>query len=123
MTHEQKISKLRIMIGETERTKKPEDEDVLSVYLDLAADKILSRLYPYMTDYTKLCDPRNGGDPIPEKYSMLQLKISAYMLNRRGSEGEVQHIENGIHRNYGDADVPEAMLAGSAPFIAVPVRR
>lgn len=122
MTYEQKVAMLRVLIGETEKTKRPEPEEVLSVYLDQAADKILDRLYPFR-DYGELAAKSPEGDPLPEKYHMLQLKIAAYLLNKRGAEGEVQHIENGVHRNYGDADVPEAMLSGIAPYIGIPQAR
>ena len=112
MDRTQKIDMLRIFIGETEYTKQKEESAVLAAYLDLAGAKILERLYPYKEDYEEL--------EIPSKYNMLQLKIAAYLLNKRGAEGEVQHIENGVHRNYGDADIPEAMLASVAPFIGIP---
>ena len=29
---------------------------------------------------------------------------------------EIQHIENGIHRNYGASDVPDAMLKDITPM-------
>lgn len=106
------IRKLRVLIGENSRTKHPEDAETLSIYLEMAGDKILERLYPYRED--------RDGLEIPSRYQMLQLKIAAYLLNKRGAEGEVQHIENGVHRNYGDADIPEAMLSSIAPFIGIP---
>ena len=128
MTRTQKLSMLRVMIGETPRTRRPEDDETLSVYLDMAGAKIMERLYPFADDYSAIHPPGSGqtdGDPtetyaVPEKYHMLQIKIATYLLNKRGAEGEVQHIENGTHRNYGDADVPEAMLSAIAPFVGVP---
>ena len=45
MTLEKKISMLRHMMdGDTT------DQDILEVYLDIAAQKILNRMYPYRTD-------------------------------------------------------------------------
>lgn len=105
MTEEKKIEKLRALIGDS---KWDEDNDTLSVYLEMAGAKILERLYPYKESW--------DGLAVPDKYSMLQLKIATYMLNKRGAEGQIQHIENGIHRNYGDADIPENMLADLVPF-------
>lgn len=105
MTNEKKIEMLRTLIGDSSRK---EDSGVLSVYLEMAGAKILERLYPYRENWDDL--------KVPEKYSMLQLKIATYMLNKRGAEGQVQHIENGIHRNYGDADIPENMLSDLVPF-------
>lgn len=109
MTPEKKIKTLRVLIGDF---KYKEGFETLSVYLDMAGAKILERLYPYKENW--------DGLEVPDKYAMLQLKIAAYMLNKRGAEGQVQHIENGVHRNYGDADVPESMLASVAPFVGIP---
>ena len=109
MTEGKKQEMLRILIDDS---KAKEDSYTLSVYLDMAGAKILERLYPYKENW--------DGLEVPDKYAMLQLKIAAYMLNKRGAEGQVQHIENGVHRNYGDADVPESMLASVAPFVGIP---
>ena len=106
-----KAEMLRALIGDT---KRKEDSDILSVYLDMAKAKILGRLYPYRESWDDL--------DVPDKYVMLQLKIAAYLMNKRGAEGQIQHIENGVHRNYGDADVPESMLSDLAPFVGIPRR-
>lgn len=112
MTFAHKVDALRVLIGETEKTRKKEDTGVLTAYLHLAGDKVLERMYPFKRSYE--------GLEVPDKYVSIQLKIAAYMLNKRGAEGEVQHIENGVHRNYGDADVPEGMLSGIPPFVGFP---
>lgn len=119
MTQEKKQETLRVLIDDSSAK---EDPYTLSVYLDMAGAKILERLYPYRVPVNI-----NGEEvwpekwnKVPAKYEMLQLKIAAYMLNKRGAEGQVQHIENGVHRNYGDADVPESMLSSVAPFVGIP---
>ena len=109
MSHERKIEMLRALIGDTNSKA---DSGVLSVYLEMAGAKILERLYPYRETWEDL--------EVPDKYSMLQLKIANYLWNKIGAEGQIQHIENGVHRNYGDADVPESMLSSLAPFVGVP---
>ena len=106
MTQADKIARLRLMMDDTE-----DSDEVLSVYLDLAAHKILNRMYPFKDDYT--------GLEVPDKYVAIQLNISCYMLNKRGAEGEIQHIENGIHRNYGSSEVPDSMLKDVIPFARV----
>lgn len=103
MTHEQKIAALKALLDQPD-----EDPAILDVYLDIAGQKILNRMYPYQTDYT--------GLEVPDRYSMMQLNISQYLYNKRGAEGEIQHIEGGIHRNYGSADVPDAMLKDIIPM-------
>lgn len=101
MTMQKKIVMLRQM-GEED------DQGILEVYLELAAQKILNRMYPYKENY--------DGLEVPDKYVATQLKIANYMLNKRGAEGQIQHIENGIHRNYGAADIPDGMLTEVVPF-------
>lgn len=103
MTTDKKIDMLRRMMGEDDT-----DRGILEAYLDLAGQKILNRMYPYKEDYE--------GLEVPERYTIAQLNISVYMLNKRGAEGQIQHIENGIHRNYGSADVPDEMLRDIVPY-------
>lgn len=102
MTNEQKIIMLEQM------TDDGTPPAVLEVYLELAGQKILNRMYPFKEDYTDV--------EVPARYDAIQLKIANYMLNKRGAEGQIQHIENGVHRNYGSADIPDGMLAEVVPF-------
>ena len=104
MTNEQKITMLRAMLDGDTTTS----DEILSVYLELAAYKILNRMYPYRDDYT--------GLDVPDRYVAIQLKCACLAINKIGAEGEIQHIENGIHRNYGSSDVPDAMLKDVYPF-------
>ena len=103
MTRDQKIRLLGKMIDSD-----TEEEDILGLYLDLAGDKILNRMYPYKESYE--------GLEVPVRYEMIQLNIATYLMNKRGAEGQIQHIENGIHRNYGSADIPDGMLAEIVPY-------
>lgn len=95
-----------------------EDETIpdaaLLSYLRQAENIILNRMYPYLDEatYVELT--------VPAKYEYKQIRIAAYMINKRGAEGETQHIENGIHRNYGGADVPADMLRDILPAIGIP---
>ena len=98
-----KIDMLRRMIDDCD-----EDENTLSVYLKIAGDAILNQMYPFRTDYT--------GLEVPDRYVSVQLKISSYLLLKRGAEGQIQHIENGVHRNYGSADIPKDMLKDVVPY-------
>ena len=82
--------------------------DVLRAYLILAGQKILNRMYPFGTE----CNHMH----VPDKYVSVQLNVACYLLNKRGAEGEIQHIENGIHRNYGSSDVPDGMLKDVIPY-------
>lgn len=106
MTTEKKVDMLRRMMDGDET-----DEGILEVFLELAGQKILNRMYQFpefWEDY--------DGLEVPDRYVMAQLNIAVYLLNKRGAEGEVQHIENGIHRNYGASDVPDVMLKDIVPL-------
>lgn len=103
MTTDAKIDMLRRMMDEEDI-----DRGVLEAYLEIAGQKILNRMYPYKEDYE--------GIEVPAKYTMIQLNIAVYMIYKRGAEGEIQHIENGIHRNYGSSDIPDALLKDVYPF-------
>lgn len=91
-----------------------ESEFTLNSYLEQAKHIILGRLYPYASD-----EEYDGMD-VPSKFQSKQIRIAAYLINKRGAEGEIQHIENGIHRNYGNADVPAAMLQDVMPYVGIP---
>lgn len=81
------------------------DDNVLTVCLNLAGQAIANRCYPF--------DPEK---PVPPKYYARQIEIAAYLINKRGAEGETQHNENGINRSYESASIPESMLKDIVPF-------
>lgn len=93
------IDALRIMTDET-------DETVLNTYLNLAGAKIVARRYPFA--------PKK---PVPPEFYNLQVEIAAYLLNKRGAEGQLAHSENGISRTYESASVPESMLKDVTPLV------
>ena len=103
MTHEEKLQLLKAMVGESDT------EEVLLTYLKIAGQKIINRAYPYGTD-----EPE-----VPTRYDFLQCEIAAYMLNKRGAEGQTSHSENGISRNYENADVPESLIGAVTPMVGV----
>jgi len=99
----EKLEMLKTMVDET-------DENVLMAYLNIAGDVILRRLYPYGTERTQ----------VPSPYEVRQIDIASYLLNKRGAEGEVLHMENGMSRTYADALVPPSYLRGIVPYAQVP---
>lgn len=103
MTQEEKLTVLKAMVGDSD------PDEVLSTYLDFAGSKILAKAYPYQNDVTE----------VPEQYSYLQVEIAAYMLNKRGAEGQTSHTENGVSRNYENGDVPASMLKAVIPHCGV----
>lgn len=95
------LDMLRAMVDET-------DEAVLTAYLHLAGEKITVRCYPFST-----------GKAVPPKYYALQAEIAAYLINKRGGEGELSHSEAGVSRTYESASVPESMLKDVVPFVGM----
>ena len=108
MTEVEKLALCRVMV------EQPADavgwsDSVLKSYLTIAGQKILNRAYPYDDTVTE----------VPRRYGYLQCEIAAYLLNKRGAEGETSHTENGISRTYENADVPESMLSNVIPHCGV----
>lgn len=87
------------------------DEATLEEHLDLAGEVILNRLYQF--------DGQAEGKEVPKRYEGLQIRMAIFSLNKIGAEGQVQHIENGIHRNWGSSDYPEDMLKVITPYCKV----
>lgn len=103
MTQEEKLTALKSMVGNSD------PDEVLSTYLDFAGSKILAKAYPYQNDVTE----------VPVQYAHLQVEIAAYMLNKRGAEGQTSHTENGVSRNYENGDIPSSMLKAVIPYCGV----
>ena len=103
MTEEEKLIALKAMVGGSD------SDEVLSTYLKLAGRKIINRAYPYDSSVTE----------VPAQYAHLQVEIAAYMLNKRGAEGQTSHTENGVSRTYENGDVPASMLKAVIPHCGV----
>jgi hypothetical protein len=107
MTEVEKLSMLRVMVGQP--NEGDWSDDVLISYLAIAGRKIINRAYPYDDTVTE----------VPRRYGYLQCDIAAYLLNKRGAEGQTSHSENGISRSYESADVPESMLREVVAHVGV----
>lgn len=83
------------------------EDEVLTVYLNLAKQAVLNKLFPY----------GNGIEMIPRKYEANVLQIAVYLYNRQGSEGEISHSENGINRSYESANIPAAYFNDIVPMV------
>lgn len=104
MTEEEKLIALRAMVGGSDT------DEVLSTYLMLAGKRIIARAFPYDQSVTE----------VPAQYDYLQCEIAAYLLNKRGAEGQTSHSENGISRSYENADIPSSMLRAITPCCGIP---
>ena len=106
MTNEEKLTMLRVMV---EADSEDWTDEILLTYLNISGQKIIGRAYPY----------DDTVESVPKRYEMLQCEIAAYLLNKRGAEGETSHSENGISRSYETADVPKSMLDIITPYCGV----
>jgi len=104
MALENMVTTTQALIGDANAT-----EDIVNVYLDLAARKMLDRLYPFDSTQTA----------IPEAYQMDQCELAARLYLRRGAEGEISHNENGINRTYGSVS-DEDILSRLTPYVGMP---
>lgn len=102
MTDTEKVTMLKRITDET-------DEGALSTYLLLAKDIVLQHAFPF----------RNYPDDFPTLYDTVHVEIAAYMLNKRGAEGETVHLENGVSRHYEDGFVPPSLLRRIVPHAGV----
>ena len=108
MTDSEKLTTLRAICGLTEDEM---SDDSLSIYLDLAADVVLRRAYPFLTDFTDV--------NVPDRYALIQVQIANEMISKRGAEGEIMHIEDNVHRDYESAYVSQSLLNQIIPYAKV----
>lgn len=83
---------------------------IIAVYLNLACSAMLERLFPY--DFTK------EETDIPERYDTIQCELAARYFLRRGGQGEINHEENGVNRQYASVD-DDDILRRLTPFAKV----
>lgn len=106
MTNAEKIAMVKTLV---ENDAGATDE-VVTVYLTLARNAMIERLFPY--DSTK-----DSGD-VPVRYDTIQCELAARYYLRRGGQGEIDHEENGVNRSWAsvdDADILERLT----PFAKV----
>lgn len=56
---------------------------------------------------------------VPSKYDYRQCEIAAFLLNKRGAEGQTAHSENGVGRSYEGGNIPASMLDDITPYCGV----
>ena len=99
-------TKLKMLEQMTDET----DQEVLSTYLLLAQNVVLQRAYPYVEELP---------ETVPVRYDSIHLEIAAYILNKRGAEGETVHLENGVSRHWEDGSIPPSLLRRIVPMAGV----
>lgn len=105
MDSTEKLNLLRAMVG-VPNTEEGWSDETLHAFLLISGQKIIRKAYPYKPETKK----------VPPQYHVLQCEIAAYLLNKRGAEGQIGHSENGISRQYENGDVPDSMLSVIVPY-------
>lgn len=103
MTDEEKLATLRNMLDEGDTVS----DDTANTYLEAAEKAVINLAYPFGDVSEKT---------MPERYEYEQIEIAAYMLNKRGAEGEVAHSEGGTSRTFETGDIPISLRARITPF-------
>lgn len=103
MDKEEKLTMLQSICGDPEATS-----EMLETYLDLAADVVVRRAYPFLTTYILA--------EVPPRYDTLQVQIANEMYLKRGAEGEQGHSENGVVRSYESGSVSDSLLKQIVPY-------
>ena len=106
MTQAEKITMVKTLVeSDSDAT-----DEVVAVYLTLALNAMLERLFPYDSN-------KDSGD-LPVRYDTLQCELAARYFLRRGGQGEINHEENGVNRQYGTID-DDDILKRLTPFAKV----
>ena len=85
-------------------------DEVVAVYLNLACNAMLERLYPF--------DSEKEAADLPVRYDEIQCELAARYFLRRGGQGEINHEENGVNRQYDSVDDSD-ILNRLTPFARV----
>lgn len=99
MTDAEKLNKLMTMLDDDVST------NVANTFLEAAEKAVINLAFPF----------GDGSEVMPEKYEEVQIEIAAYLISKRGAEGEVSHSEGGVSRTYESADIPLALRTRITP--------
>ena len=106
MTETEKMEMVALMTDETSAA-------VVTAYLNLAKQTIFEKAFPY----------GNFPEEMPSQYDGVHVEAAAYMINRRGAEGETVHLENGVSRHWETGTLPDTLLRRIIPFAGVPGKK
>ncbi len=98
MTDVEKLAILRKMLDDSDTTS----DEIANTYLAAAEKAVINLVYPFGDVSEKT---------MPERYEYEQIEIAAYMLNKRGAEGETAHTEGGTSRTFETGDIPISLRA------------
>lgn len=117
MTEAEKLTTVKVMMGGEEldrltaqlESQSISVDELLSTYISIAGNKVLSRCYPY----------GDGTEEVPVKYHYVQCQVAVYMVLKRGAEGHTMMQDNGVYRMWDNADIPLTLMREVVPVAVV----
>lgn len=91
MTDSEKIAEIEVLVNDSRIT-----ETIITTYLSIATQRLLERMYPYVSDLTDYS--------LPEKHDHDVCELATRMIVRRGFEGQTSSSENGVSRGFASVD-------------------
>lgn len=91
MTTEEKIAETKVLVNDARVTS-----EVISTYITLAENRLLSKMYPYLSDLS--------SKTLPSKHDHDVCELASRMIFRRGFEGQTSSSENGVSRGFSSVD-------------------
>lgn len=101
MTNEVKIEKLKVLISPDTAS-----DELLSYLLEQSEGIILNRRYPFGAP---------EGATLSPLHEQIQIRIAVELFSKMGAEGQIMHIENGVHRTWEAGDVSPSLLRQIIP--------
>ena len=110
MTDAEKLTMVKTLLEDG--GEMPSDEK-LTAYLSIAKSEILAWIYHLVGGVTE------DVTEVPSKYDMTHIYAVVVGYTQAGVEGEAQHIENGVHRNFRYAEMLDYIHNNVLPLVRV----
>lgn len=101
MSNEQKIERLKVLISPDTASN-----ELLLYLLEQSEGIILNRRFPFGAP---------EGVTLSPFQEQIQFRVAVELFSKMGAEGQTQHTENGVSRQYEAADVSPSLLRQIIP--------
>lgn len=109
MTDDQKLTRLKALLNINDI----ESDPLLTEYISMAGEEILNWLY---SNYQGV--PEDVTE-VPKKYEQIQIEACIAGFNIRGAEGQIMHIENGVHITFKYESMVSYIHSNVYPYIGI----
>lgn len=108
MTDAEKLTMVKTMLDIS--AEDTSEDSLITVYLTASSKEIMGWRYSFSA---------NRPEELPEEYEMTQVFAVIAGYSQGGTEGQVQHTENGINRTFKYADMISYIRAHVIPICKV----